>query len=566
MSTADNQLRPGIVNRYHVIDVVYVIILVAYFLHFALPSLGEGFAEDEITSIWTHWFPGASKSLWANICFWKGIGRPGGAVYYLTLYHFFGLDPRPYRIAQISILAASIPIAYHLGKLLSSSRSIAFLAVLAFCYHAQLANLLSGPFSYDVLCGFFYFAALTYYIHIREKGFPLRPMQWAGFLALYVCALNGKEMAVTLPVVVFIYELLKYPRGVERPKFSRWILYCALPALAAGVITAIYCYNKIYGPGFVGNFSTEVVEYRMNPARPDSWIIATLLEQYTPHYSWHRFVESNTRFFSEIFYLVPNHVLSGATLLVIWAVLFAYAFLRRDHMLQLMAFWVVITPLPLAFLASRSGGGRLYIPLFGWAIIFAKLVSDIITLVYKSVTLLRQTIGWMPKLKQSSGSVTSNRVRWALLDKTSPVAFQTFATLLVAIGLAAFTQWKNQGFGRPLNPEQKAVHVIQALRLLNMHPAPGSMILLTPEQQFYESGYYPAYFASLAQDNPMRQLVVELAPRYWYYVASLVWGNRTLRINVEGQHRFTEEQIAKMDYIISFNEFQARIVRGPPSG
>ena len=51
-------------------------------------------------------------------------------------------------------------------------------------------------------------------------------------------------------------------------------------------------------------------------------------------------------------------------LLAIWALLFAYAFLRRDYMLKLMAFWVVITPLPLVFVSPR-GGGRLYIPLFG---------------------------------------------------------------------------------------------------------------------------------------------------------------------------------------------------------
>lgn len=575
MTNADNESSGG-ANQCNATDVICIIILIIYFLHFALPALGEGFVEDEIANIWMYWFAGALKSLWANICFWKGIGRPGGAVYYLPLYHFFGLDPRPYRIAQISILAASIPIVYHLGKLLSSSRSIAFLAVLAFCYHARLANLLSGAFSYDVLCGFFYFAALTYYIHIREKGFPLRPMQWVGFLALYICALNVKEMAVTLPVVLFIYELLKYPRGVERPKFSRWILHCASPALAAGMITAIYCYNKIYGLGFAGNFSTEVVEYRINPSRPDSWVIATLLEPFKPSYTWHRFIESNTRFVSELFYLVPNHVLTGEMLAAIWALLFAYAFLRRDHTLELMAFWVVVTPLPLAFLTPR-GGGRLYIPLFGWAMIFAKLAWDLITVIYKSPALLRQSARYTSQVQQSAGGDRATDRPWwrpmraaaGATSKISSVRFQTFAMVVIAFGLAVFTQWENQRSGRVrtlLNSGQKAVHVIQALRSLNLHPAPGSTILLMPEKHFYQHGYYPEYFASLAPDNRLRQVIVELSPRYWYYVASLVWGNRTLRIYVEDRDQLTEEQIAKINYIISFDEFQARIMGGPPPG
>jgi hypothetical protein len=576
MTNPGNQSQRDAVSHSKAIDVLCVVILVAYFLHFAFPALGGGFVEDEIVQIWTHWSPGASTSLWANICFWKGMGRPGGAVYYLLLYHFFGLNPEPYRIAQISILAALIPITYYLARLLTSSRSIAFLAVLAFCYHGQLANLVfSGAFSYDVGCSFFYFAALTYYIHVREKGLLLRPMQWVGFLALYVCALNVKEMGVTLPVIVLIYELLKYPGAVEPPKFSRWVLRAASPALVAGVITAIYCYNKIYGSGYVGNFSAQVVDYRTKATGLDRGI-AALLEFYTPRYSWQRFIESNARYVSELFYLVPKHALSGEMLLAIWALLFVYAFLRRDCVLKLMAFWVVITPLPLAFIFPR-GGGRLDIPLFGWAMIFAKLAWDAITVICRCPALLRRNLGWEPRLQQSSGDVAADRARWApvtaagraMMGKISPVTFRVFAMVVVAFGVAVFTQWENQRSGRirgVSNSEQKAVHVAQALRSLNLKPAPRSMILLKPEKEFYQSRYYPEYFASMAQDNPLRQVILENAPRYWYYVASLVWGNHTLQIHVEDQERFTDDQIAKMDYIISFNEFQAKLIAGPPPG
>jgi hypothetical protein len=577
MTNSDNQSRPDGVNQSSAIDVLCVIILVAYFLHFALPALGGAFSGDEIMSVYIYWFTGTLKSLWENVCFWKGVGRPGGALYYLPLYHFFRLNPQPYRIAQISVLAASIPMVYHLARLLTSSRSVAFLGVLAFCYHAQLANLVfSGSFVYDALCGFFYFAALTYYIHIREKGLLLRPTQCVGFLALYICALNVKEMAVTLPVVILIYELLKYPHELERPRFFRWILYDALPALVAGAITAIYVYNKIYGPGFAGNFTTEFVEHRSEPARLPSWVIAALA-LYTPHYSWRRFTESNAHFVSELYYLVPNHVLTGGMLLAIWALLFAYAFLRRDRMLQLMAFWVVITPLPLAFISPR-GGARLYILLFGWAMIFAKLASDVITLISKPSTLLGQAGAVGAATRAIVVGAATSRVRWAairaaagaVVGKTSPVMFRAFATVLVAFALALFTRWENQRFGRIralLNSHQKTLHVIQAFRSLNLHPAPGSLILLRPEKHFQQNGYYLASFASLAPNDPLRELIVEHSPRYWGCVASLGWGDRSLRIQIEDQHhQLTEEQTAKMNYIISFDEFQAELIRGPPPG
>ena len=110
--------------------------------YFALPAIGGAFSEDDLAALYSYWFSGTLKKLlWENICFGRGIGRPAGGIYYLPLSHFFWVNPQPYRIVQISILAAAIPIVYHLGRLLASSRAVAFLAVLAFCYHAQLANL-----------------------------------------------------------------------------------------------------------------------------------------------------------------------------------------------------------------------------------------------------------------------------------------------------------------------------------------------------------------------------------------------------------------------------------------
>jgi hypothetical protein len=501
-----------------------VSVLVLYFLHFAFPSLAAGFNEDEMMNMYVYWFSGAFKSLWANICFWTGSGRPAGALYYLPLYHFFSLNPQPYRIVQISILTASIPMLYYLARLLASSRSVAFLAVLALSYHAQLAYLVFiGSFIYDVLCGFFYFAALTYYIHIREKGRSLRPSQLVAFLALYICALNSKEMAVTLPVIVLIYEALRRPRFGEWKQFVHRNWRFAVPALIAGLLTVPYIYGKTQGSNALARVTG-----------------------YTPDYSWHRFTTSNAHFVNELFYLVPNHVMTQGMLLALWAAIFAYAFLRRDRMLELMAFWVVITPLPLAFIPLR-GGACLYILLFGWAMIFAKLISDLIRLLFKSPISVSRGIGAGATTSAVIEGAATKRVRrGAITDaaagKTWPQIFRIFATILVASVLAIFTQWENQRFGSVpalLSIGQKASHVIQAFRSLDLHPAPGSMILLKPENRFYQNGYYPVF------------------------VASLVWNDHSLQTYVAGQSQLTEQQILNIDYVISFSEFELKVILGP---
>jgi hypothetical protein len=486
------QCEPKGRYRFNAIDVLCVIVLLAYFLHFALPSLAGGFGEDEMTNIYACWRPGTLKVLWANVCFWTTFYRPCGALYYLPLYHFFSLNPLPYRIVQISILAATIPLFFCLARLLSGSRTVAFLVALASCYHAQMAILVfGGSFIYDVLCGFFYFAALAYYVYIREKGMALRPGQLAIFLALFICALNSKEMAVSLPVIVLIYEALKYPWLNDWNEFSWRNWSVAIPALVATLVTAIYIYGKLNGPRSLAN-----------------------LEAYRPVYSWHRFTLTNAHFINDLLYQSTSRI--GRGILLAWPVVFVYAFWRRDRLLQLMAFWVVITPLPLAFILLR-GAAMFYIVLFGWATIFARMLSDL--------------IGLIAKVPALAGPRTARML-------------PTFATAAVAIVFAVFTHWESQRFHRTralLSSGQKSLHVIQAFRSLNLHPSPGSSILLKPETRFYQNGYYPAF------------------------VAWLVWNDRSLRIYVAGQDKLTQREIGEISYVISFNEFEAQLVpsRGP---
>jgi hypothetical protein len=523
------QLQTNGFYRSNAIDVLCVIVIVAYFLHFALPSLAGGFNEDEMMNLYSYWRPGALESLWANISFWKGFGRPAGALYYLPLYHFFSLNPQPYRLVQVGILTLSFPVVYYLARLLASSRSVAFLAVLALCCHAALAHLVFiGSFIYDVLCGFFYFAALTYYVYVREREIALRPVQLLGFLALYVFALNSKEMAVTLPLIVLIYEALKRPRFEKWKQFvhSNWRF--AIPALIAGLLTIPYIYGKTLG----SNALARVSGYR-------------------PSYSWHRFTTANAHFLNEVFYL-PNsktYHLGGGMLLATWAAVFAYAFLRRDRMLQLMAFWIVITPLPLAFVPLR-GGACLYIPLFGWAMVVAKLVSDLIRVLSKSSMLVTKSVGRATTTGGSIGDLATNGLSGgsigaligASAGKMPSRIFQIFATILVASALAIFTQWRNQRFGLIpvfLSIGQKTSHVIQAFRSLDIHPSSGSVILLKPESRFYQQRYYPVF------------------------VASLVWNNHSLRIYVADGSGLAEQEMLKMNYIISFSEFESKVIRGP---
>jgi len=526
---SSNGVRHKVPERAHRctrLHALCVAVLIAYFLHFALPARHGGFREDEMMNIWAYWYVGPVHSLLALAKFWTSYYRPGGALYYLPLYHFFGLAPFPYRVVQISILALSIPIAYYLARLLASSGSVAFLAVLAFCYHPYAANLVFvGAFIYDVLCGLFYFAALTYYVHIREKGENLLPLQLVLFLVLYVCALNSKEMAVTLPVIVLIYELLKTPRWANWNAFLSWTWRDAAPALTGGAITAFYVYSKISGTG----------------STPGS-------EPYRPIYSWHNFVTSNTRFVGELLY-APQAVTPTA-LLLLWAAVFSYAFLRRDRMLRLMAFWIVIIPLPIAFILPIRRGGCLYLLLFGWAMICARASCDLIAFAANALVVHGKKIG-IYRTRQAmlerpvhstAGDALIAGTSNATDGKTPGRTLRIALVSVLTVSFALFTDWENRRLATVpnlLGVGQKVSHVIAAFHSLNLQPAPHSTVLLKPDEQLFQNKWHPLF------------------------IASLVWNDHSLQIWIDKVSKLTPEQLAKADYVISLTEFEATVIRSP---
>src|SRR5262245_56020616 len=135
--------------------------------------------------------------------------RPMGALFYRVVFAGFGLNPLPYRIGCFLLLGVNLGLLYSFCRRLTGSREIALLACLLGAYHAQLADLYySTGTVYDLLCYAFYYGAFVYYMKVRDTGDVPGWLQTLGVLALYLGALLAKEMAVTLPVFLVIYDLL----------------------------------------------------------------------------------------------------------------------------------------------------------------------------------------------------------------------------------------------------------------------------------------------------------------------------------------------------------------------
>ena len=327
-------------------DIASAVAVALFFLATTWRAVYVHFSSDEMMNIYWYWEPGRWKVLCNIVLFWRKMIRPMGGLYYLPLFHTFGFNPWPYTVVRLAILLFVSLLLLRLAARLTGSMAAATLAVMVAVYHPELVSLThSGSFIYDILCAVFYFAAFLYYVNHRNSSRRLTFRQSCAFLALYICALDSKEMAVSLPVMVCAYELLEASRGAQNVRgiARHWFTHSG-PLVAAGILTATFITFKTYGrDGLVQ------------------------IDAYHPVFTWTRFAESSQRFLNAIFcttWFRPWSVLA------IWAVLLYLGLLKRNGRLLLLLVWVMATPLPLNFLPPH-GPGCIYILLAGWSMIVA---------------------------------------------------------------------------------------------------------------------------------------------------------------------------------------------------
>ena len=160
-------------------------------------------------NLYGYWSKPLSALVKGNFFFWTSYYRPFGGIVYRTLFALFGFNPRPVYVVFYAAMLVNLLLAYLVLSRIGGSREIGVIATLLFCFHGKLDYLYYNAGSmYDVFCFLFYFLALLIYLRARLQDRLLGVWESLGFLACFICALNSKEMAATLPVMVLLWELI----------------------------------------------------------------------------------------------------------------------------------------------------------------------------------------------------------------------------------------------------------------------------------------------------------------------------------------------------------------------
>jgi hypothetical protein len=337
--------------RQRILPLLAASFIAIYFFALTRDTLHAYFALDDSGNLYRAWSYPLATLFRANFLFFlpSPFGRPMGSAWYRSIFYFAGYNPAPFHVANLLFLGGNLWLTYAVGRRLSGSREVGALTTLLLAYHPRFAGIyFDTAYIYDVLCYFFYFSAFLLYLRVRQQERALTTWELAACSALYICALNSKQMAVTLPVFLVAYEVLYHRVRVRAlGDLWRWLMKEGRMVFLATLLTLAFLIGQSRGPESYLAFSA-----------------------YRPVFTWDRFITTSRNFVSGLFFQPSS--LPGFAVLALWACLLAIALVRKSQPLQFAWLFLMLSVLPIAFI--NRGAPQYYVTLFGWALYAATLL------------------------------------------------------------------------------------------------------------------------------------------------------------------------------------------------
>ena len=164
-------------------------------------------------------------------------------------YKWFGLNTAGYHVFNKAIHLINGLLLYLLLFLLFKDRALAFLGSMVFIVHplnTQAVNYISARSS--SLCTVFYILAVIFFISANREKIKNAYMFYTLSFLSFLVALGVKEEAISIPVMLAVYDLL-----FNKPGFNKFIKKQAVYIVSASG----YLLMRLIGTGTIGDYSTE---------------------------------------------------------------------------------------------------------------------------------------------------------------------------------------------------------------------------------------------------------------------------------------------------------------------
>ncbi len=327
-----------------------------YMLPVVLPSLGCYFGPDDVTNLYYHRFghPPAEAFV-KSVLLFLPYRRPVGGCVYLLLYSIFGLsNPLPYYITGLVIVGVNAALLFWLLLRLTRSTTLAILACCIASVHGVLTEIwYNFGTIYDMLAFGLILASFHLYLFYRaEKG----KQRWAFYsaaLALYWLAIGAKEMAVTLPALLAVYEWVYETRRQKGWSFIYVPVIRLIPFFSLALVASL-------GRLLADPYKSSLYVYHL-----DGRILDNLC-RYIEKLSYQSFILTR-----------------GQMLLVLACSLAAAVLLRNRHMIFGWIYFLISLSPVIAL--PRVSDFFLYIPMVGLGLYIGSLLVEVGSRLWQSI-------------------------------------------------------------------------------------------------------------------------------------------------------------------------------------
>ncbi|MCF6148229.1 MAG: tetratricopeptide repeat protein, partial [Candidatus Kuenenia sp.] len=193
-----------------------------------LTSLSNQFVYDDETILVTNYFVKTLSNLpnLFNANYFKSSGelsyRPVTTLSYFFDYALWKLLPFGFHLTNLILHTINAILAFFLFKKFFTGTVTSFLSILIFLCHPVLSETVNAiGYRDDLLAATFFLAAFLLYIKTRRNYSHLV------YFASVICFIFGifsKEMAITLPLLIFLYDVTFTKKSHFRYKFTRYYM------------------------------------------------------------------------------------------------------------------------------------------------------------------------------------------------------------------------------------------------------------------------------------------------------------------------------------------------------
>jgi protein O-mannosyl-transferase len=306
-----------------------------------------------------------------------------------VIYHFYGADPVPYHLVNISIHMLTALAVYLFLLELTERRIIAFASALIFAVHpiqTDAVTYISGM--RDTLSTFFYALGMFWFLRYRRRG-----AYWAlaAAMACYGLGSLTKEMAATMVFVFILYDFIQaHPsgppnslRGRLRDLFGTARTIIAANKYLYGGLLASFCVITYYYL-FLRHSTVRVrldgVDWYGGSMVLDYLSIPKIILYYFKQILWPAHLLVDYKFFPILAKSVTEPAAILAAVAVALLILLAVYLIRVNKVVSFGILWFFVTLAPALnilphheFMAEHY----LYLPMVGCALIGGSLLASV---------------------------------------------------------------------------------------------------------------------------------------------------------------------------------------------